>query len=273
MDNQDINFNSGEKSVSLAKEKNTFIPGGRAVGAGAATEWIGNAWQMFKAKPMMWILMTFIYSFIIMAFQFIPFASLFAALFGSVFIAGFIAAAEKQRITGNFEIDLLFHGFKNKFGSLVAVGGLSLGIYLLGVIAAVIIGGSSIYQLILDSQYADPDPTLLLDSLSSIMLALVVITIFSVVSLTFSWFAPALIIINDLKFGEAVSMSLSAVKKNFFGGFLFFLLMGILFGVSTIPLFLGFIITMPIYMATFYTTYRSIFYAEEVKEQKSSLIS
>ncbi|MGJ0638342.1 BPSS1780 family membrane protein [Xenorhabdus bovienii] len=273
MDNQDINFNSGEKNVSLTKEKSTFIPGGRAVGAGAATEWIGNAWQMVKAKPMMWILLTLIYLFIVMAFQFIPFVGIFTTLLSSVFIAGFIAAAEKQRTTGNFEIDLLFHGFKNKFGSLVAVGGLSLGVYLLGVVAAVIIGGSSIYQLILASQYTDSDPTLLLGSLSSIMLALVVITIFSVVSLAFSWFASALIIINDLKFGEAVSMSLSAVKKNLFGGFLFFLLMSILIGVSMIPFFLGLIITMPIYMATFYTTYRSIFYAEEVKEQKSSLIS
>ncbi|CDH07845.1 conserved membrane hypothetical protein [Xenorhabdus bovienii str. oregonense] len=273
MNNQDINFNSGEKNVSLTKEKNTFIPSGRAVGAGAATEWIGNAWQMVKANPMMWILLTFIYMVIIVGLQFLPFVSLFTALFGSVFLAGFIAAAEKQKTTGNFEIDLLFHGFKNKLGPLVAVGGLSLGINLLGIIAAIIIGGTSIYQLILASHYADPDPALLLGSLSSIMLAAVVMAIFSVISLAFSWFAPALIIINDLKFGEAVSMSLSAVKKNLFGGFLFFLLMGILISVSMIPLFLGLIITMPIYMATFYTTYRSIFYTEEVKEQKSSLIS
>ncbi|MDE9427835.1 BPSS1780 family membrane protein [Xenorhabdus bovienii] len=273
MNNQDINFNSGEKSVSLTKEKNTFIPGGRAVGAGAAIEWIGNAWQMVKANPMMWILLTFIYMVIIAGLQFIPFLSFFTALLGSVFIAGFIAAAEKQRTTGNFEIELLFHGFKNKFGSLVAVGGLVFGIYLLGVIAAVIIGGTSIYQLILASQYADPDPALLVGSLSSIMLAVLVLTIFSMVALAFSWFAPALIIINDLKFGEAVSMSLNAVKKNLFGGFLFFLLVGILVGISMIPFFLGMIITIPIYMATFYTTYRSIFYTEEVKEQKSSLIS
>ncbi|WP_231854475.1 hypothetical protein [Xenorhabdus doucetiae] len=119
----------------------------------------------------------------------------------------------------------------------------------------------------------DPDPMLLVGGLSTLMLALLVILLFSIVAAAFSWFAPALIIINDLKFGEAVSMSLSAVKKNLFGGFLFFLLMGILLSISAIPIMLGLIVTFPLYMATYYTSYRSIFYAPESQETKSRLIS
>ncbi|MBI6548525.1 BPSS1780 family membrane protein [Xenorhabdus lircayensis] len=271
MDTQDINFNSGENNVSLSKKKDTFIPGGRAAGAGAATEWIGNAWEMFKAQPIKWILLTLVYLVITIVLQFIPIVSIVVALFGPVFIAGFIAASEKQRTTGNFEIESLFHGFKDKLGSLVAVGGLVIGIYILGGIAAVMLGGTSLLQMILAGQ--DPDSMLLVGSLSTLMLAAFVMLFFSLVALAFSWFAPALIIINDLKFGEAVSMSLSAVKKNLFGGFLFFLLMGILIFISAIPLLLGLLVTTPMYMATYYTTYRSIFYAPEEKETKSSLIS
>ncbi|MBC8948879.1 MULTISPECIES: BPSS1780 family membrane protein [Xenorhabdus] len=271
MDTQDMNLNSGENSVSLSKEKDTFIPGGRAVGAGAATEWIGNAWEMFKAKPPKWILLTLVYFLIVIALQFIPIVSIVAALFGSVFIAGFIAASEKQRTTGDFEIELLFYGFKNKFGSLVAVGALVFGIYILGVIAAIILGGTSIIQILLAGQ--DSDPMLLMGSFSTLMLAMLVILFFSIVALAFSWFAPALIIINDLKFGEAISMSLSAVRKNLFSGFLFFLLMGILVFISAIPLGLGLLATFPMYMATYYTTYRSIFYATETQETKSHLVN
>ncbi|BET96363.1 BPSS1780 family membrane protein [Xenorhabdus taiwanensis] len=271
MDTQDMNLNSGENSVSLSKEKDTFIPGGRAVGAGTAAEWIGNAWEMFKAKPLKWILITLVYFLILITLQFIPTASIVAALFGSVLVAGFVAASEKQRTTGDFDIELLFHGFKNKLGSLVAVGALAFGINVLGIIAAVILGGTSLLQIFLAGQ--DPDPMLLTGSFSSLMLAILVILFFSIVSLAFSWFAPALIIINDLKFGEAISMSLSAVRKNLFGGFLFFLLMGILAFVSAIPLGLGLLIIFPMYMATYYTTYRSIFYAPETQETKSHLIN
>ncbi|MEQ1961750.1 BPSS1780 family membrane protein [Xenorhabdus khoisanae] len=270
MDNQEINLNSGENNVSLSKEKSTFIPGGRAVGAGAATEWIGNAWEMFKASPLKWILMTLIYIVILIIAQFIPLLGILAVIFGPVFVAGFIAASEKQRTTADFDIESIFYGFKNKLGSLVAVGGLYFGLYLLGFIAAMIIGGASIFQLILSGQ--DPDLALLIGSFSTFLLAIVILYIFIIVALAFIWFAPALIIINDLKFGEAVSMSLSAVRKNLFGGFLFFLLMGLLMFVSAIPLLLGLLVTIPVYMITYYTTYRSIFYTPEEKETKSSLI-
>ncbi|MBD2796937.1 hypothetical protein ID856_10370 [Xenorhabdus sp. 18] len=271
MDTHDMNPNSGENNVSLSKEKDTFIPDGRAVGAGAATEWIGNAWKMFKAKPMKWILFTLIYCVILIALELIPIVSIVTSLFSPVFIAGFMAASEKQRTTGDFEIELLFHGFKNKLGSLVAVGGLVIGIYILGVIAAMILGGASLIPLILAGE--NSDPMLLMSSLSGLTLPLLVISIFGIVAVAFSWFAPALIIIHDLKFGEAVSMSLSAVRKNLFGGFLFFLLMGILFFISVIPLGLGLFIMLPVVMVTYYTTYRSIFYAPESQETKSRLIS
>ncbi|PHM48445.1 BPSS1780 family membrane protein [Xenorhabdus miraniensis] len=270
MDNQEINLNSGENNVSLSKEKSTFIPGGQAVGAGAATEWIGNAWEMFKGSPLKWMLMTLIYIVILIIAQFIPLVGIFTALFGPVFVAGFIAASEKQRTTGDFDIESIFYGFKNKLGSLVAVGALYFGIYLLGFIAAMIVGGASIFQLILSGQ--DPDPALLIGGLSTFLLAIIILYIFIIVALAFIWFAPALIIINDLKFGEAVSMSLSAVRKNLFGGFLFFLLMGILMFVSALPLLLGLLVTIPTFMITYYTTYRSIFYTPEEKETKSSLI-
>ncbi|MDX7987541.1 hypothetical protein FE392_09380 [Xenorhabdus sp. 12] len=271
MDNQDINFDSRENNVSLSKEKEIFIPGGRAAGAGAATEWIGDAWQIFKAQPMKWILMGLIYMGLLAVVQFLPFLGIFSMLFGSVLVAGFIAAVQQQRATGDFDIGLLFYGFQNKLGSLVAVGGLTFGIYLLGVIAAVIVGGTSILQLILSAE--DPDSALLLSSLSTLFFAFIILYAFMIVALAFSWFAPALIIINDLKFGEAVSMSLNAVKKNLFGGFIYFLLMGVIIFISAIPLFLGFLITMPMCMITVYTSYRSIFYAPKENERKSTLIS
>ncbi|WP_340610514.1 BPSS1780 family membrane protein [Xenorhabdus bharatensis] len=274
MDNQNINLNSGEQNVSLIKEKEIFIREGQSVGAGAATEWIGDAWKMFKANPSQWILFTFIYMLILGGLSVIPLLNYILTLFSPVFVAGIIAAAEKQRTTGNFKIDLLFYGFKEKLGSLVAVGALYLGICALGAVAAVLIAGIGMIDLILAAQdiNAELDPEQLIAVIPSIMWACLVFWIFITIALAFIWFAPALIIINDLKFGEAVSMSLSAVKKNLFGGFLFFLLMGILFIVSLLPLFLGLIIMLPMNLIVYYTTYRSIFYKQEEKQIQSDFV-
>ncbi|PHM37891.1 BPSS1780 family membrane protein [Xenorhabdus innexi] len=276
MNNQDINFDSGEKNVSLTKEKEIFIREGQSVGAGAATEWIGNAWKMFKANPGLWILFTFVYFAILLAINFIPLINFITFLFGPVFVAGIIAAAEKQRTTGELRIDLLFYGFKEKLGSLIAVGALYFGIYMLGIIAFVLVAGFGVLDLFFIAQNADPDPLLFMRSIPSLIWACFILCIFCLVALAFIWFAPALIIINNMKFGEAVSMSLNAVKKNLFGGFLFFLLMGVLFIVSALPLGLGLIIMLPVNLITYYTTYRSIFYAQEENsntEQKNRLIS
>ncbi|WP_446469470.1 BPSS1780 family membrane protein [Xenorhabdus stockiae] len=272
MNNQDIELNSGECNISLTKEKEIFIREGQAVGAGAATEWIGDAWKMFKANPLQWILFTLVYFAIISVLNFIPFINFLVGLFGPVLVAGVIAAAEKQRTTGDFKIDLLFYGFKEKLGSLVAVGALYIGICALGIIAAIFIAGFGMIDFILASQEVNPDPLLLIQAIPSFMWACLVFCVFAIIALAFIWFAPALIIINNLKFGDAVSMSLSAVKKNLLGGFLFFLLMGIMMFASAIPLLLGFIITLPMSLLVYYTTYRSIFYAQEEKQTQSDLI-
>ncbi|MDR0219167.1 MAG: hypothetical protein LBI71_09835 [Enterobacteriaceae bacterium] len=272
MDNQEIDLNSRENGVSLAKETEVFIREGQAVGAGDATKWIGNAWAMFKAQPLQWILMLIVYIAIISVISFIPFISLFSGLFSSVFVAGYITAAHQQRITGNFRIELLFYGFKNKLGSLVAVGALNIGIITLGVIAALIIAGFGALDFFVASQSGNPDPVLMLANLPSFMWAIIILSIFSMVASAFVWFAPALIIINDMKFGEAISMSLSAVKKNLFGGFLFFFMMGVLMFISMIPIFLGLLVTIPMMMISYYTTYRSIFYASKEVSNKEKMI-
>ncbi|CDG21869.1 conserved membrane protein of unknown function [Xenorhabdus poinarii G6] len=273
MDHQEINSTSGE-NVSLSKEKETFIPGGRAVGAGASIEWISNAWNMFKAQPLKWLLLYLTYSVSLLAFVvvssilalIIPYLFFAIILILPVFTAGIIVASEEQRMTGELKIGSLFVGFKHKLGSLVAVGALTFGISILGLFASMLIGGVSLLQLFFLLQ--NSDPALLLGGISTLILAGVIMAIFSIIALAFSWFAPALIMINDLKFGEAVSMSLSAVKQNLLGGFIFFLLINVLMYISAIPFGLGLLITIPMYMATYYTTYRNIFYAPQVSKSE-----
>ncbi|WP_340608499.1 BPSS1780 family membrane protein [Xenorhabdus bharatensis] len=260
MDKQDINLNSENENISLVKEKEVFIREAQSVGAGAAITWIGDAWRIFKEKPSRWILITFIYLIIFSILMYIPFVNLLLSLVNFILIAGINAAAEKQRTTGDLRIGILFYGFKEKLGPLIAIGVFYVCIYALSVGIAVLIGGDNMLNLLLFPQYVN----ILTYSLSvSMWWALFVFLILILITQASTYFAPALIIINNVRLSEALLMSLKAVKKNLVGGFLFFVLMGVIIFISALPLFLGLIITFPMYIITYYTMYRSIFYLSE----------
>ncbi|KAA1192976.1 hypothetical protein F0L16_07755 [Photorhabdus heterorhabditis] len=266
MDNQNLNFNSS----SISNNNEVFIPGGQSLRSGEGTKWIGQSWKLVKSKWGMWILLTIIYFAVISGLQFIPFLGLLSGILGPVFIGGIIALCEKQRTTGEFELGLLFSGFQQNFSSLIAVGALSFGIMLLGFIATFIISGSILTNILLASQYGEPPVNFYQYDLSSLFLAVLVLFVFSLVASALAWFAPALIVIHNLKFGAAVSMSLEAVKKNLLPGFLFFITIAVIFIISIIPFGLGLLISMPILLASYYSSYRSIFIG---KEKPSTLVS
>ncbi len=97
------------------------------------------------------------------------------------------------------------------------------------------------------------------NDLSSLYLSAFVLIIFNLFGTALTWFAPALIVIHNLKFGTAVSMSLEAVKKNLLPGFLFFMVMAVMFIISIMTLGLGLLITIPLFLVSYYSSYHSIF--------------
>ncbi|WP_240042196.1 BPSS1780 family membrane protein [Photorhabdus khanii] len=265
MNNQDLNSNHN----TIPDNKEVFIPGGQSLDGENGIKWIGQAWSLIKNKLGMWVLLNIIYLAIMLGLQMIPLLGLFAGVLAPVFIGGIISVCEKQRTTGQFELGLLFSGFQKNFTSLLCVGALSFGIIILGVIAVLIVGGSTMVHILLSSQQGDISAEMLQHSLSTLFLSSFVIFIFYISALALTWFAPALIIIHNLKLGAAMSMSLEAVKKNLLPGFLFFMAIGGIVMISVVPLGLGLLISMPLFLASYYSSYRNIFIG---KEKSSTLI-
>ncbi|WP_323837352.1 BPSS1780 family membrane protein [Photorhabdus africana] len=193
----------------------------------------------------------------------IPFIGIFVGFLNPVFIGGIIAVCEKQKTSGEFELGLLFNGFQKNFASLLGVGALTLGIILPGVIAMFIAGGSAVIHILLSAQHGEISAEMLRNSLSSLLLGFFILIIFSIVNAALTWFAPALIVIHNLKFGAAISMSLAAVKKNLLPGLLFFITSAIIFIISVMTFGLGFLISIPIFLVSYYSSYRSIFIGKE----------
>ncbi|WP_445494124.1 BPSS1780 family membrane protein [Photorhabdus sp. SF281] len=265
MDNKNLSFNS----QATSDNQEVFIPGGQSLSGENGVKWIGQAWSLVKSKLGMWILLNIVYLTIVSVLQLIPLIGIFAGILNPVFLGGIIVLCEKQRTTGKFELGLLFNGFQKNFATLLGIGALSFGIMILGIIAMLIVGGSGMINILLASQYGEPSVDML-QNMSSLFLGAVVLIIFCIIAAALTWFAPALIVLHNLKFGAAVSMSLEAVKKNLLPGFLFLIVITIIFITSIIPFGLGLLISMPLILASYYSSYRSIFIG---KEKSSILIS
>ncbi|MCT8353613.1 MULTISPECIES: BPSS1780 family membrane protein [Photorhabdus] len=260
MDNQNLNSNSNAMSND---HQEVFIPDGQSLSSTEGVKWIGQAWQLVKNKWGMWILLYIVYSICIAGFMLIPFIGIFAWFLNPVFIGGIIAVCEKQRTSGEFELGLLFNGFQKNFASLLGIGALTIGIILLGVIAMFIVGGSAVIHLLLVAQHGEIPTEILQNGLSSLLLSLFILMVLSIVNAALTWFAPALIVIHNLKFGAAISMSLTAVKKNLLPGLLFFITSAIIIIISVMTFGLGFLISIPILLVSHYSSYRSIFIGKE----------
>ncbi|MBS9425641.1 BPSS1780 family membrane protein [Photorhabdus caribbeanensis] len=264
MDNKNLSFNSN----TISSNQEVFIPGGQFISSGESIKWIGQSWGIVRNKLSMWILLGIIYCIITIAIQFIPFLGILSEIFSSVFLGGLITMCEKQRTTGQCKPGLLFSGFQKNFASLLGVGALSLGVTLLGIIAMLIISNSTMDHILLYSQDGEIPIDIFENDLSSLYLGAFVLIIFNIFATALTWFAPALIVIHNLKFGVAVSMSLEAVKRNLLPGLLFFITLTVIFIISVMTLGLGFLISIPVFIVSYYSSYRSIF----INTNKSSTL-
>ncbi|WP_265503760.1 BPSS1780 family membrane protein, partial [Providencia heimbachae] len=267
------NFNAGNTPAptnNAPLDTLTFLKEPRAVDAGEGVNWISQSWALVKEKLGMWILINIVLFALIFIISMIPFLNLLITFITPIFLGGIIAICENQRKTGQAEIGLLFAGFQQKFSTLFAVGAINFAANLVGMIIAFIIGGSAIFGLLMENnQYGGPSDAAILASSGTFILAGIVMAIAALVGTALTWFAPALVMNHEFKVGEAISASLQAVKKNILPGILFFIVIAILLVVSAIPLGLGLLISMPIMYATYYSTYRSLFFSEVKQNQNT----
>jgi uncharacterized membrane protein len=73
------------------------------------------------------------------------------------------------------------------------------------------------------------------------------------------WFAPALAMLHDVPAVPAMKESFLACFRNFVPMLVYGLVMAALAIAAVIPLGLGFLVWVPVLLATTYTSYRSVF--------------
>jgi hypothetical protein len=242
--------------VSDAAPLGEFVEGGRGVNAGQGWAWIASAFELFRRRPLAWILITVILFVLLVVASVIPLIGMLVnTLLMPVYLGGLLLGCRALEQDGEFGVGKLFAGFSNHTGRLMAVGALSLVGWILIMIPVFFIMGKSMFAL------AGGDPEAIAAAGSSVMLGVLVAMALSIPLYMALWFSGCLIVFDDVRPVQALSQSFRACLKNIIPFLLYGVLMVIIFLVAMIPLGFGLLVAIPVLIASVYTGYRDIFYA------------
>lgn len=235
MSSGDNSFKAPEARVAdAATAAGNFIADGRSVAAGNGVNWISGGWELFKKAPGVWIGLTIVYIVVMMVLGMIPLVNLALSLLAPVFIGGIMLGCKALDDGEDLSVGHLFAGFSNNFGNLILVGVIYLVGFIaigliVGVIAAVGVGAAA---------------------MGGGKVALIPMLLAALI---------ALLLFHELAPFVAMKASFFACIKNFLPFLLYGLVVLVLAIVATIPLGLGWLVLIPVLMASMYTGYRDMF--------------
>ena len=226
----------------------------RQVPVGQAWVWIVNGFNLFKANPVMWIVILLIYLAIIIPVSLIPvIGSIVSTLVAPVFAAGMMwgckAIVQKQ----DLEINHLFEGFKKNTAQLISVGGIyMLSLLLIAVMVVLSLDKDTVELLMKGKEVSQAQA-------STMMLPVLIAMLFVIPIIMAYLYAPVLVGLNNLTAIEAMKLSFTACLKNMLPFLLYGLIFAVLLVVAIIPFGLGLIVAIPVMMTSLYSSYTDVF--------------
>lgn len=245
-------------SLAVAESQTRdFHAGGRVVAGGRGWDWIVAAFAMFRKQPGMWVLVVLIAGILFVAISLIPvLGSLASTLLLPIFGAGLMLGCKTLDQGGTLELAHLFAGFKHRTGDLVLVGVFNLVCGVIITVAVIALIGGGVFMAMMRGGTPGADL-----SIASVLIAMLLAAGLLVPLSMAIWFAPALIVLNQLTPGAALKASFFACLKNWMPFLVYGVVLLVFAIVATIPAGLGFLVLIPVLAASVYTAYRDIFCA------------
>jgi uncharacterized membrane protein len=203
----------------------------------------------------MWILVVVIMIALMVVLGIIPLVNLLVALIGPVFVGGLMIGCRAIEEGGALEIGHIFAGFREHTGKLILVGLFNIGAWLLVMLVIFLLVGGSVFAM--RTAGADPAAGAASAALAGLIGLALGIPIYMAI-----WFAPALITLNGMDVGAALKASFFGCLKNIMSFLVYGILGFVLAIVASIPVMLGWLVLGPVFIASVYTGYRDIFYAQ-----------
>jgi hypothetical protein len=237
---------------------NNFIAGGRTVDAGRGWEWIASGFALFKKQPGNWILVLIVLLVCWILVAVVPLIGGIAnMLLLQVFMGGVMLGCRALDNGQDLEVRYVFAGFKQNTSNLVVLGLLELAAWVAALIpVALIMGGGSFMAMMRG------DMTGIAALGLTFLLGMLVMLALSVPIYMALWFAPSLVVFHNLAPVEAMKASFVACLKNMMPFLLYSIVLLVLCMIAAIPALLGFLVLAPVILASIYTAYRDIFFAD-----------
>ncbi|MDQ1363890.1 MAG: hypothetical protein QG652_1752 [Pseudomonadota bacterium] len=222
--------------------------------------WFRNGWQIFMRSPINWLVMCVLLMAGLLVLSMIPVASLLLQIIMPGFSAGLMLAAHALQHNESINIGYLLAGFRRNSNELVTLGVISLIanvlILLIAAMVVAVFGGATFIET-LSSMQSDAAPSE--EMLGVLLLVLMLVLALSIPLLMALWFAPALVVLNNLKAMTALKTSFAACQRNMIP-FLVYGLVGIpLMIAAAIPFGLGFIVLIPVVFCSIYCAWQDVF--------------
>jgi hypothetical protein len=235
----------------------------RSLPAGAGVEFWGEAWRIFAAAPLPWILIVLIYVVISLALGWIPVVGgLVSTVLTPVFGGGVMLACHALARGEPLSPVNLFDGFREgRFMPLATLGLILLAItvvFTLVLIAGVVV---TIGMHGLSTLAGEGDPMAVLRSgglVAALVLLLIALTGAAVIAMAW-WFAPALVALDAAEPVAALKLSFRACWTNLGALTIYGLVYIGLAVVASIPFGLGWLVLAPMTAGSCYASWRKIF--------------
>ena len=230
----------------------------RSVEARLGWQWIADGFTLFRKNPLIWIVLCIILLLFAVAMAAIPMlGQLVFTLLSPVLLAGLMVGCKALEQGEELEIAHLFAGFRKNPTPLITIGGIYLVGQVLIIGVAMLIGGSVMLDLLMGGK--EFDQATLMNMMSNIMLALLVAMALSIPLMMATWFAPLLVIFDDMPALAAMRLSFFACLKNFMPFLIYGIMLLVLAVVAAIPFGLGLFVLVPTLFASIYASYKNIF--------------
>ncbi len=240
------------------------------VSAGKGWQWIVEGYALFRKSPAMWTAITLLLGVIWLVSMIIPvLGPLLFNLFSPLLFAGLMAGCRALEKGETLELRHLVAGFKDRAAPLVTIGGVYLvGTILVVGIVLVVAGGSMLPSML---SKAGTDIETLRAAMRSMAVALAVGAAVYLPLIMLIWFAPLLVMFDDMTPVAAMKLSFAACFKNTLPFTVYGLAILGLWVVMSLPAAMGIagallvivllVGSIPVMVCSIYASYRDVFVA------------
>lgn len=235
----------------------------RKVVAGNGWLWIKEGIAIFKKSPVLWIVLSAVAAIGLIAIASIPVAGdPLATLLLPVLLAGFMLGCRALKQGEELELAHMFAGFQKHQQQLVTLGGINLVSQLLIMGVMKITGGEKLVDLMMSGVPVD-DPNVAAQALDDAGISIWIGMPLYALLIMAMQFAPALVLFNDAAPLDALKSSLKACLRNILPLSVYGAIMLLLALVASWPMMLGWLVLLPLMIASTYAAYCDLFTAQE----------